>query len=790
KNIWPELLQEKLHQGTVVNGCLIEAVSNQELTSKFLSEPAVRQTICKTGIHNFNKKQPSAAMVTIPIRDFLGNMESSRNAVGHISVWFDTSRGINALNARIRQYKINAGLVALLALVILFLAMRSLSQYFQNIIELKSHQLKESRDQLTLALEGAGLGMWDWHPHTDKLTTNDIFLTMLGFQPDDFPETTERWSSLVHPDDLEPTIEVLKPYLDGDDGFYQSEHRLRTADGKWKWILDVGRVVERDNSGKAERFIGVHIDISEQKEREKQLLEANSKADAANMAKSDFLANMSHEIRTPMNAIIGMSKLALDGELQPREHNFVSKVNGAAKSLLGIINDILDFSKIEADKMELEIINFRMKSVFENLKNLLELKASEKGLELSCKVISEIPEVLKGDPLRLGQILINLVNNALKFTEQGKVSIEVKLEETKDNLVTLHFCVTDSGIGMTDKQQKKLFQPFTQADSSTSRQFGGTGLGLAISRRLVEMMGGSIWVESKLGSGSQFHFTIQMLLGDAKEINKEAYNIEHAISHLEGAKILLVEDNLLNQELALEILNSSGIQVSIAENGQKALDTLDKEHFDGVLMDVQMPVMDGYTATREIRKQARFQDLPILAITANVMTTDKEKTAEAGMNGHIGKPFEESEMLPLMAQWITPAKSNNLVKTTLEDQQTANINFDELTAIDQEKGPSIIHSKPEFYLKLLGTFYKRHQHFSDDFYAALKSDDIDAAELEAHSLKGNAANMGAIEIQEVAQNLEKLCHQKSSESEIAEGVKMVEEKLMPFIDSLERFLHN
>ncbi|MCI5224362.1 MAG: response regulator, partial [Candidatus Electrothrix sp. AR4] len=290
-----------------------------------------------------------------------------------------------------------------------------------------------------------------------------------------------------------------------------------------------------------------------------------------------------------------------------------------------------------------------------NLRNLIGFKAAEQELGLHIDIPDNVPDILKGDPLRLGQVLINLGNNAVKFTQQGSVQVSVKLEEKASRRVTLHFCVSDTGIGMTQEQLSGLFQLFSQADSTTARQYGGTGLGLSISKRLVEMMGGSIWATSVPGKGSCFHFVLPMEKGDAAgKLQNERSTIPN-IDRLRGAKILLVEDNDLNQELALILLRRRGMRVTVASNGEEALLALAAERFDGVLMDIHMPVMDGYAACRAIRSNPAYKDLPVIALTANVMAEDREKTKVAGMNGHIGKPFREEEMFSVIAELIRPS---------------------------------------------------------------------------------------------------------------------------------------
>ncbi|MCI5141079.1 MAG: response regulator, partial [Candidatus Electrothrix sp. ATG1] len=340
-------------------------------------------------------------------------------------------------------------------------------------------------------------------------------------------------------------------------------------------------------------------------------------------------------------------------DLDAEQKNYIEKVYSSAESLLGIINDILDFSKIEAGKLEIETISFRLEKVIEKVLCIIDLKASEKGLNLNIDVSPEVPEQLKGDPLRLGQILINLANNAVKFTSQGAIDINVKRLHERDKITLLEFCIADTGIGMSSQQKSKLFKSFSQADSSTTRKFGGTGLGLAISKKLVEMMGGTIWFESAINQGSRFYFTLPFAACQEELLDtKKVTNSVEEFLNLQGTEVLLVEDNTLNQELAKLLLTRKGISVTLANNGAEALEILQTTSFDCVLMDIQMPVMDGYTASREIRKIPQYQDLPIIALTANAMSTDQEKSKEAGMNEHVGKPFNENEIFTVMSRYI------------------------------------------------------------------------------------------------------------------------------------------
>lgn len=523
-----------------------------------------------------------------------------------------------------------------------------------DISEAKQRQLElESTTQrLELALLATNTGLWDWDLLSNKTFFNDSWYTMLGYEPGELPMSLDTWMDLCHPEDLELAKVEIEKYMQGQTDMYRSPQRLRRKDGSWMWINDIGKVVAHDSSGRPARMIGVHIDIELLKKRERQLESAKENALEASQTKSKFLANMSHEIRTPLNGILGMTELLLESELDSEQQDLAVTAYRSGEALLTVVNDILDFSKIEAGKIELSPVNFSLINFLRDLEALHKVRFEQKELSFVGNIEDSVPTWLFGDPDRLRQILINLVGNALKFTPAGgSIILNISKDSSAGKKVVLRFNVIDSGIGIPIDKQDKIFEAFEQADNSITRQFGGTGLGLSISARLVELMGGKIGLESIEGSGTVFYFTAEF------EIPQEVglHSVDSGDSDLvlklpKDLRVLLAEDNEVNQKYARSILEKQGCKVSIANNGEEALDFFKNGNFDIVLLDMQMPVMGGEEAMLAIRKCFNGNITPVIAFTAHAMSGDREKYIAMGMQGYVSKPVNKRELIRTMLQ--------------------------------------------------------------------------------------------------------------------------------------------
>ncbi|MGD9971713.1 MAG: response regulator [Desulfatirhabdiaceae bacterium] len=745
--------------------------------------------------------------------------------------------------------------------------------------------LAESERRTRRILETANEGFWLIDNGTATLAANPAMCAILGRSLEEI--VGRKIFDFVDEENRQILLKQVEERKKGKAGAY--EVGLQRPDGVNVPCLFNASPLLDENGGKQGSFALV-TDITVRKQAEEQVRRAKEIAEEATKAKSDFLANMSHEIRTPMNAVIGMAHLALQTDLTAKQRDYLTKVQRSANALLGIINDILDFSKIEAGKMQMESVDFGLDEVIDNVSTVVGLKANEKELEFLVDTAKDVPVALVGDPLRLGQVLINLCNNAVKFTHEGEIVISTRVIEKDEKSVRLQFSVRDTGIGMNEDQKEKLFQAFSQVDASTTRKYGGTGLGLTISRRLVNLMGGEIGVESAPGKGSEFTFTakfgltrnvsrrhmepsvdlrgMRVLVVDDNASSREilqallesmSFNVtlaasaeegiveleKHAGTHpyelvvmdwrmpgmdgfkasevikahpgllrkpkviiataygrqevmegsekigvdgfllkpvgqsvlfdaimqafgkeapeghakirdkgmageelekIYGARVLLVEDNEINQQVAKEMMEQAGLTVSVANNGKEAVEMIQCGGYDAVLMDIQMPVMGGFEATRKIREDEQFTGLPIIAMTAHAMAGDREKSLEAGMNDHVTKPIDPDDLFSALVRWIKPGRRETPsaeceLATAKED--TDDILPAELPGIAIASGLDRVGGNRKLYAKLLFSFREAQANAGNQIQEALESGDIETAGRIAHTVKGVSGNLGA-----------------------------------------------
>jgi PAS domain S-box-containing protein len=652
-------------------------------------------------------------------------------------------------------------------------------------------QLKQALTELELVLENASLGITTVVVRQEDggrimKTVNEAFARMLGYETHELIGQNTR---MLFKDPAEyDKVGAAYDQVMHTGTAYRREHIYCRKDGQFIRVSIVGTAIDPDDFSKG--TIWLCEDITERKRIEQELITTKEIAEAATKSKSEFLANMSHEIRTPMNAIIGMSYLALRTELDRQQYDYVNKIHGAAVSLLGVINDILDFSKIEAGKMNMEQTDFNLDDVLANIATVTSSKAQDKGLQYRVDIPPSIPRHLVGDPLRLGQVLINLVNNAVKFTERGEVHIACRqLEEAPDNKVFLEFSVRDTGIGMTQEQTSKLFRAFSQADESTTRKYGGTGLGLSICKAIVEQMGGSIGMSSTPDQGSTFRFTAWFGLSSRQTERLDTSMRQTGVDfRFKGLTVLLVEDNEINQQIARELMQAVGITVEIAGNGRIAVDRLNEsgaDHYGLVFMDVQMPEMDGHEATRCIRRLPQFAGLPIVAMTAHAMLEERERCIASGMSDHVAKPVNPAELYRAIARWcpqsVVPA-GQDVSPDSYPLSENAGFSIE---GIDVQDGLQRLQGNRAFYLQMLRRFHDDQKDAVARIGVALLGEEQrSTAERVAHNLKAVAGQLGVKGVQRTAEQIEQKIREGASAKELAVLLEQLDGEMSVVIGAL------
>jgi PAS domain S-box-containing protein len=632
------------------------------------------------------------------------------------------------------------------------------------------------KERLELAVDGSQCGLWDWDVPTGEVFYSTSWKRMLGCSDDEVCGRFEEWLARLHPDDLNRAQETVQAYLGGDLSEYELEHRLRHKDGGYRWIVARGRLL-RDDRGQPKRFSGFNIDVTELKEAQQRLArqaveldEARRRAEQASQAKSLFLANVSHEIRTPMNGVVGMTQVLLGEHPTPVQRRCLETILRSAEALLVILDDILDFAKIEAGKIQIEAVDFAVRPRLDDLLTPLRQAIEARGLRFSLVVEPEVPEFVRGDPTRLGQILINLVGNAAKFTHEGEVAVRVALGTSTD---CVRFEVADTGIGIARDQLERIFQPFEQADSSITRRYGGTGLGLAISARLVACLGGKLEVESEPGRGSRFWFEVPLP-------RVAAGNTVPALPpHLRPLRILVAEDNPINRDVVRSLLERHGHALVLVEDGRLALDALEREHFDVVLMDLHMPGMGGLETVRRWREREanRGWRTPVIALTARATRADREECLNAGMDDHVAKPIQLNDLLTAIAR-VVPDAVRPLTKSDINGV-LSDLPFNL---------PAYMRGNKALLAKVVPAFVSHARKLLGDLRAALERGDLAGVEFSAHTLKGSVGNFGAQAAFNLAHDLEELARRRNLPDDVNQLVRRLELEVERLIPSLEAML--
>ncbi len=645
--------------------------------------------------------------------------------------------------------------------------------YIYNLLENKIDFINETYTTIT------GYTLYDI-----GLIDNELFLR--NFHPDEQNRMQNHLKSLL----VDPLNTERKPV----------EYRFKHKDGHWIWCLGQDVILDRDDSGKVTRFMGSFIDISNQKELQHNLVELKESAEKANLAKSEFLANMSHEIRTPMNAILGLTSLVLQMDITQKQEDYLSKVVTSSTSLLHILNDILDYSKMEAGKLNIVEEPFNLRSLIENGIGLFTLNLEQKSIAINVLIHDELKDYYRGDPLRINQILNNLIGNAIKFTTRGSISIEAKIEDhalSNQDYDTINISVKDTGIGMSSEQVSMLFEPFNQADTSIMRKYGGTGLGLTICKTLAAMMNGEIKVESQKNVGSCFSLCLPLKALNEQEIYeyerstyKDGLGSDEEKLQLRAADnttALLVEDNVTNQLVAEEFLGLLNVKVVIAENGLIALEKFEQAEFDIVFMDIQMPVMDGLTAASKLRQTQKGKHIPIIAMSAAVLQSDVEKVKSVGMNDHIAKPIDMNALSNIVQRYLK-TKSQLQSDDKKGDKRSPLFDYPELDSLDVNDALARIMQNEQLYLRLLKSFIVDAASSSEHLTIAYNDHNNQAIYKIAHKLKGLSGSIGASRLQALCVKLEEQTTEEQVSKDKITKISEVKDLLEDTIEKITLFL--
>ncbi len=610
--------------------------------------------------------------------------------------------------------------------------------------------LKESEEMLKFAAIAGKIGLWDYNSTTGKSTV------LYDFSGIKYPGGLINldFLQLIYEEDKAMVITAFNDYISGKTEEFEVLCRIKTIDPVWQWTLASGLVLERNSDGKALRVAGYIRNFTSQKRAQEELMNAKSAAEAASRAKGDFIANMSHEIRTPLNAILGLTRLLTDTGLNSKQNDYLQKIQYSADSLLTIVNDILDFSKYDSQPLILQKAPFDLISLVNKAVNILENNIISKGLNLELSISEDVPSYCIGDPSRLRQVLLNIIGNAVKFTENGSVSVKVMIVDTSSDKVLIKFIVEDTGIGIKHEQLSNLFKPFSQGDPSISKIYGGTGLGLVISKNLIENMGGKIEVESQPGQGSKFTFIIELIPTEAPVPGKSEFlspKPSYKYSPTGASRILVVDDNEINLMVVEEFLRNAGHITTRASSGQEALDKLQEQPFDMVLLDLHMPVIDGLQTSRRITSLQLAEKPVIMVLTANTDEAARKEALAAGVDDYLTKPFDPEQLLETIAKWIPENKSTGL---------------DVSSVLKRLNGDYFL------FISILELFIENNKCFIDSLNTALVENKASDAILLCHTLKGVSGNIGALALSETA------------DAAVKELLASVKGELSPMVHSL------